>query len=132
MIDHRRGCGNTDRKRSLPFTLVIDGSARFHQYDDILINNDWAFYTTPVPRPLSPEPVSHKDFMSDDYAMPRQERRLRPHIPVYETNNPPNAGPSAPVVRELTEHQMLLLCPDSLAYALRRKEWSEVPLDSIP
>lgn len=83
-----------------------------------------------VSESLSPDSASsNKDFIGNDYAMPHKERRLRPHIPVYETNNPPNAEPSAPVVRELTEHQMLLLCPDAMAYALRQKEWSEVPLD---
>jgi hypothetical protein len=29
------------------------------------------------------------------------------------------------VVEELTEHQFLLLCPETLAYALKHKQWSE-------
>ena len=129
MIGHRRGRENPDRRRSLPFPRVVDGSTRFHEYDDILINNDWAFYTITVPTQLPPERVSHKDFIGDDYSMPRKARTQSPNITVYETIYPPNAEPSAPVVRELTEHQMLLLCPDAMAYALRQKEWSEVPLD---
>ena len=31
-----------------------------------------------------------------------------------------------PVVQQLTEHQLLLLCPDVLAYGLRRKHWSRL------
>lgn len=34
------------------------------------------------------------------------------------------------VVQQLTEHQLLLLCPEAFAYALRRKNWSR--LLSIP
>ncbi|KAF5249410.1 hypothetical protein FANTH_5291 [Fusarium anthophilum] len=34
-------------------------------------------------------------------------------------------------VRQLTEHQLLLLCPDALAYGLRRKHWMLISLDHV-
>lgn len=33
---------------------------------------------------------------------------------------------AAPVVQELSEHQLLLLCPETLAYALSPKKWSKI------
>ncbi|KAF5558747.1 TOB3 (member of AAA-ATPase family) [Fusarium phyllophilum] len=35
------------------------------------------------------------------------------------------------VVQQLTEHQLLLLCPDVLAYGLRRKHWMLISLDYV-
>uniref|UniRef100_A0A0D2Y0T2 Uncharacterized protein n=1 Tax=Fusarium oxysporum (strain Fo5176) TaxID=660025 RepID=A0A0D2Y0T2_FUSOF len=35
------------------------------------------------------------------------------------------------VVEQLTEHQLLLLCPNALAYGLRRKHWMLISLDYV-
>jgi hypothetical protein len=56
-------------------------------------------------------------------------RRRRKWVKVheYEGTETLDAEPSGPVASELTEQQLLLLCPDALAYALKHKQWSEAP-----
>lgn len=55
----------------------------------------------------------------------RYEReRLRP-APSVEVNDPNTDETNASVVDELTEHQLLLLCPQALAFALKHKQWSQ-------
>lgn len=116
MIDHRRGLADSDHEEPMSSLREIDDSNRFQEYDDILVNNDWSFHTTEEIRPRPPRRVN------DPY-LRRPGPSTWPEGPAYRANN---AEPSGPVVGELTEHQLLLLCPDVLAYALRHKEWSKV------
>jgi hypothetical protein len=45
--------------------------------------------------------------------------------PPLRVNDPDTDESNASVVDELTEHQLLLLCPQALAFALKHKQWSE-------
>lgn len=103
----------------------MDHAPRFQEYDEILINNDLPPLTVKISRPWS------SGSLSTEASRRRAQRgtQTRPNVPVRETNNPSNAEPSESVVRELTEHQLLLLPSGAQAYALGQKEWSEAPLD---
>ena len=124
MIDHRRGFADSEYNEPLSSLRDIDGSDRFQEYDDILVNNDCSFHITDEIRPRPPRRV-------DPY--PRRPRPTTwPENTGYRGNKTLNAEPSGPVVGELTEHQLLLLCPDALAYALRHKEWSKASFYRTP
>ncbi|KAG4292850.1 hypothetical protein FPRO06_12338 [Fusarium proliferatum] len=128
VIDHRRGQAesNVSPPLSLPFNEYSD---RFREYDGILINNDRSFYTTKGTQNRLANQKS-RPAKSDD-AVVNQER-----LQVWLDDVPEHLSPKAfraeagdSVVQQLTEHQLLLLCPDVLAYGLRRKHWKSVPSD---
>lgn len=121
MIDHRRGLADPDHHQPIS-PRVKDYSDRFQEYDNIFINNDRSFHTTEDTRQRRTE------LGSNDAVISWQETQKRPSVNEYQRTEAPDAEPSGPVVRELTEHQLLLLCPDALAYALRYKQWSEALL----
>ncbi|CVL07341.1 related to TOB3 (member of AAA-ATPase family) [Fusarium proliferatum] len=128
VIDHRRG--QAESNVSPPLSLPVNEySDRFREYDGILINNDRSFYTTKGTQNRLANQKS-RPAKSDD-AVVNQER-----LQVWLDDVPEHLSPKAcraeagdSVVQQLTEHQLLLLCPDVLAYGLRRKHWKSVPSD---
>ncbi|RKL44118.1 hypothetical protein BFJ72_g3851 [Fusarium proliferatum] len=129
VIDHRRGQeSNISPPLSLP---VNEYSDRFREYDGILINNDRSFYTTQGTQ-NHPANQNSRPANSND-AVVNQER-----LQVWLDDVPEHLSPKAfhaeagdSVVQQLTEHQLLLLCPDVLAYGLRRKHWMRISLDYV-
>ncbi|CAI7628266.1 unnamed protein product [Penicillium viridicatum] len=124
VIDHRRGLADRDHHRPIS-PRVRDFSDRFQAYDDILINNNRSFHTTEDTRQRTTE------LGSNDAVINWQDGHNFISTNVYQNTEAPVVEPSGPVVRELTEHQLLLLCPDALAYALRYKQWILLSLDYI-
>lgn len=124
VIDYRRGLADPDHHRPFP-SRVKDYSDRFQEYDDIFINNDRSFHTTEDTRQRPTEPGSN------DAVISWQGTQKWSNFNDYQDPEAPDVEPSGPVVRELTEHQLLLLCPDALAYALRYKQWILISLDYI-
>ncbi|KAF5592798.1 TOB3 (member of AAA-ATPase family) [Fusarium pseudocircinatum] len=51
--------------------------------------------------------------------------------PVHDSPDVVCTRVDSTVVQQLTEHQLLLLCPDVLAYGLRRKHWMLISLDYV-
>ncbi|KLO90821.1 TOB3 (member of AAA-ATPase family) [Fusarium fujikuroi] len=130
VIDHRRG--QAESNISPPLSLPVkEYSDRFREYDGILINNDRSFYTTQGTQNRPANQKSRPDNSND--AVVNQER-----LQVWLDDVPEHLSPKAfraeagdPVVQQLTEHQLLLLCPDVLAYGLRRKHWMLISLDYV-
>ncbi|KAF5625449.1 AAA family ATPase [Fusarium sp. NRRL 25303] len=130
VIDHRRG--QAESNISPPLSLPVNEySDRFREYDGILINNDRSFYTTQVTQ-NRPANQKSRPANSND-AVVNQER-----LQVWLDDVPEHLSPKAfraeagdSVVQQLTEHQLLLLCPDVLAYGLRRKHWMLISLDYV-
>ncbi|KAJ5744745.1 hypothetical protein N7533_009615 [Penicillium manginii] len=61
-----------------------------------------------------------------DWATPKL-----PNAHEHQDTESPGLEPRVRIVSELTEHQLLLLCPDALAYALGNKQWILLSLDYI-
>ncbi|CZR44597.1 uncharacterized protein FPRO_14350 [Fusarium proliferatum ET1] len=129
VIDHRRG---QESNMSPPLSLPVNEySDRFREYDGILINNDRSFYTT---QGTQNRPANQKSRPANSNdAVVNQER-----LQVWLDDVPEHLSPKAfhaeagdSVVQQLTEHQLLLLCPDVLAYGLRRKHWMRISLDYV-
>jgi hypothetical protein len=123
VIDHRRGRAETGIYQTLP-SRIGDYSDRFQEYEGILINNDRSFYTTQDIRNHPPNP-KFKPANSNDAVVNGEELQVwLNNIPEHHSPEMIRAEAGGSVVQQLTEHQLLLLCPDALAYGLRRKHWS--------
>ncbi|KAJ5489840.1 hypothetical protein N7453_010665 [Penicillium expansum] len=137
VIDHRRGQEEAGYAE-LAFSRIRDYSNRFRDYDNIIVNDDGSFNTGqesqrrffsnleksrhPSPRRLSVKAVTGWD--DDQKGWPGV-------VPVLEYNDTDRVEFNGPVVDELTEHQLLLLCPQALAYALKHKKWILISLDHV-
>ncbi|PNP80998.1 hypothetical protein FNYG_05465 [Fusarium nygamai] len=129
VIDHRRGQAESNISQPLSQQLH-EYSDRFREYEEILVNNDRSFYTT---QDTQNRPANQKSRQASNDAVVNQER-----LQVWLNDVPEHRSPSAiraeasdSVVQQLTEHQLLLLCPDVLAYGLRRKHWMLISLDYV-
>ncbi|KAH7237034.1 P-loop containing nucleoside triphosphate hydrolase protein [Fusarium redolens] len=130
VIDHRRGRAESRIYRALS-PQVNDYSDRFKEYDGILINNDRSFYTTQDTRNRPPNP-KFKLANSNDAVVNGEELQVwLNNVPEYRSPETIRAETGGSVVQQLTEHQLLLLCPDALAYGLRRKHWMLISLDYV-
>ncbi|KAJ5691938.1 hypothetical protein N7462_001361 [Penicillium macrosclerotiorum] len=116
VIDHRRGQEDHNNHHS-GFPRIQDNSDRFKAYDQILINNDASGST-------NQETQRRLFSMLETYtARPAENNSTGARVEDWKDN--------AVAVDELTEHQLLLLCPEALAYALRYKQWIVISLDHV-
>jgi hypothetical protein len=128
VIDHRRGRAESDIHRTLS-PEVRYYSTRFQEYDGILINNDRSFYTTKDTGNRLPNAVSRRANSNDAMVNGDELQAWLNDVPEHRSPEMIRAEAGGSVVEQLTEHQLLLLCPNALAYGLRRKHWSRpIPL----
>lgn len=129
MIDHRRGLEEPDHKHDR--RRILDFSDHFVEYDHILVNNDRSFNTNQdAQRQFFPDhentrPPSPGRHSTEAVSGWNDEKGRWPTFPGPKVNETDEVEFNAPVVDELTEHQLLLLSPHALAYALKHKQWSE-------
>ncbi|KAF5679674.1 TOB3 (member of AAA-ATPase family) [Fusarium circinatum] len=130
VIDHRRGRAESDFNQGLA-QQVRDYSDLFQEYDGILINDDRSFYTTQSTQSrcqnLQFKPTTSNDAVT--HGKESQEWLNDVHDHNATVMIPTEAAGC--VVQRLTEHQLLLLCPDILAYGLRHKRWMLISLDYV-
>ncbi|KAJ5658517.1 uncharacterized protein N7484_002166 [Penicillium longicatenatum] len=136
VIDHRRGQEEPDLALPAP-SRIRDYSDLFKDYDNITVNDDRSFNTRQEAqqqffrniddsRPISPGRHSNVAVNGWD----DNGRRWSPG-PALEINDMDGGEFIDSVVDELTEHQLLLLCPEALAYALKHKQWILISLDHV-
>ncbi|KAH7469538.1 hypothetical protein FOMA001_g14298 [Fusarium oxysporum f. sp. matthiolae] len=130
VIDHRRGRAESDIHRTLS-PEVRDYSTRFQEYDGILINNDRSFYTTKDTGNRLPNAVSRRANSNDAMVNGDELQAWLNDVPEHRSPEMIRAEAGGSVVEQLTEHQLLLLCPNALAYGLRRKHWMLISLDYV-
>ncbi|KAG5791164.1 hypothetical protein H9Q69_009775 [Fusarium xylarioides] len=130
VIDHRRG--QAESNISQPLSLQVhEYSDRFREYEGILVNNDRSFYTT---QDTQNRPANQKSRQANSNDAVVNQERLQVwlnDVPEHRSPEAIRAEAGGSVVQQLTEHQLLLLCPDVLAYGLRRKHWMLISLDYV-
>lgn len=130
MLDYRRGVAELDK----PFASlapVEDYYNPYKDYDHIWVNdmNDYHDFKHPPSPPLYYNTQSHKkkgDKFGDAVGPARGRKRLwweRQDWGYAESNS--FNGKNRQIVKELTEHQLLLLYPETPVYGLKLKQWSE-------
>lgn len=131
VIDHRRGRAESGFDRSL-HQQVRDYSDQFQEYEGILINNDRSFYTTQDSLNRPQNPGVRPGNGNEAVVIGDKSQIEFNDVPAYRSPEAIRAEAGGSVVQQLTEHQLLLLCPDALGYGLRRKRWSRlIPLFPI-
>ncbi|KAL7766991.1 hypothetical protein ACKLNR_004907 [Fusarium oxysporum f. sp. zingiberi] len=130
VIDHRRGRAESGLDRSL-HQQVRDYSDQFQEYEGILINNDRSFYTTQDSLNRPQNPGVRPSNGNEAVVIGDKSQIEFNDVPAYRSPEAIRAETGGSVVQQLTEHQLLLLCPDALGYGLRRKRWILISLDYV-
>ncbi|KAJ5452459.1 hypothetical protein N7445_000642 [Penicillium cf. griseofulvum] len=134
VIDHRRGQEEPDYIPPV-FSRVQDYSDRYRDYDNILVNDDKSLNTRKEAqrrffrnlensRAPSPGVRSNEAVWGSTYGKQFS-------VPPVKFVDRDEVKFSGLVADELTEHQLLLLCPEALAYALKHKQWILISLDHV-
>ncbi|EXL77363.1 hypothetical protein FOPG_08129 [Fusarium oxysporum f. sp. conglutinans race 2 54008] len=128
VIDHRRGRAESDINLPPQINHYFD---RFHEYEGILINKDRSFYTTQDTQTRLPNRKSQRAGSNDAVVNGDELQAWLNDVPEHRSPEMIRAEAGGSVVEQLTEHQLILLCPDALAYGLRRKHWMMISLDYV-
>ncbi|KAE8556235.1 hypothetical protein EYB25_000935 [Talaromyces marneffei] len=146
VLDYRRGVAES--KNGLgSFHPVKDHYERYKCYDQIYINDtndnldylDYHDFKYPPPPPTEPYDP-HNILTNDQYNMNRTTAQVGGQTTAPWLNRQgsyvdrePNRfnGTNRHIVQELTEHQLLLLHPETLVYGLKLKQWMRTSVDYI-
>lgn len=134
MLDYRRGVSESDNTPG-SFIPVDDYSERYKCYDDIFINDYQESQTFPSLRShIAGRTAMDKIIVRNDAAEISSEKTgtwaawqaggRRDHV---DPGPKSSHDKSRHIVQELTDHQLLLLHPETLVYGLKLKQWSEYP-----
>ncbi|KAF5629626.1 TOB3 (member of AAA-ATPase family) [Fusarium tjaetaba] len=130
VIDHGRGRAESEFNRGLS-QQVRDYSDLFRGYDGILLNNDRSFYTAQNSRDRRQNHQLRPPSINNARINGEGSPESASNLPRHDSPDVICMGANPTVVQQLTEHQLLLLCPDVLAYGLRRKHWMLISLDYV-
>lgn len=134
MIDCRRGLANA-QSRPQPLLQVIDHSENFKDYDKIFVKEYQHLQAAPMSQ--APDDTIFRKKLSGNtstraiYGNAKVDSWLTTSsaIDQYSKADGYEGDPSEhiqqPVVEDLTEHQLLLLYPETRAFGLKTKQWSE-------
>lgn len=140
VLDHKRGLSHTLINRPA-FGRVVDPCGDFADYDSILINEEgdtseeaWAGDKAGSPVPLSPvdpqdkvKSPSNSNRATAGIASSRRRYSIASSTPPpHNLNHWSKRSAQMPVgssKRDLSSHQLLLLFPETHAFALRTKQW---------
>ncbi|EGU83598.1 hypothetical protein FOXB_05846 [Fusarium oxysporum f. sp. conglutinans Fo5176] len=118
VIDHRRGRAESDINLPPQINHYFD---RFHE----------SFYTTQDTQTRLPNRKSQRAGSNDAVVNGDELQAWLNDVPEHRSPEMIRAEAGGSVVEQLTEHQLILLCPDALAYGLRRKHWMMISLDYV-
>ncbi|KAF5605598.1 TOB3 (member of AAA-ATPase family) [Fusarium pseudoanthophilum] len=130
VIDHRRGRAESEFNRGLS-QQVRDYSDLFRGYDGIILNNNRSFYTAQNSRDRRQNHQLRPPSSNNARINGEESPESASNLPRHDSPDVVCMGADSTVVQQLTEHQLLLLCPDVLAYGLRRKHWMLISLDYV-
>ncbi|KUL88915.1 hypothetical protein ZTR_03489 [Talaromyces verruculosus] len=137
VLDYRRGVTEADGDDALgSFSPVEDHYERYKCYDDICINDYHEFDSPPSPQSYaSGLPTKEKGSIRSPESQAAREgpRKWVPRGKMgYFDTKPSNfSGKDRHIVQELTEHQLLLLHPETPVYGLKLKQWMVTTVDYI-
>lgn len=107
-----------------------DPYERYKCYDEICINDYYEFDSSPSPQSYARGlPTKEKGSIrsTEAQAGSQNSRQWLARQAMSYIDTEPNSfsGKDRHIVQELTEHQLLLLYPETPVYGLKLKQWSE-------
>ncbi|GAM34113.1 hypothetical protein TCE0_015r01483 [Talaromyces pinophilus] len=136
VVDHRRGAAEPDNEMLGSFNPVEDHYEPYKCYDEIYINDYHEFDSLPSPQSYTRySSTKAKDYIRSTEVQAGSENSRRPLARqgrIYLDTQPNSfGGKDRQIVQGLTEHQLLLLYPETAVYGLKLKQWMMTTVDYI-